>query len=210
MSRRSPDETCLQLHLTQSMKLKSGSFVYSLLLVCCWLVMHTGEVRAQLVWDKPKSDAPLENPYTMGAKREDILKVTQDVLKTCNIPINEEESRLNAGRIVTKYEIFSRGITVRNDLEHVSNPPASETRNWTKARYYLEIVVLPLDEKRSQLQVIAHIQGLVNDFSGSKWIDAPSNGQLEDTVLRGLASKVLGIDMRRDGKGQRRIFNCEY
>ncbi|MFN7949944.1 MAG: hypothetical protein U0Z53_31645 [Blastocatellia bacterium] len=195
------------------MRQKSASFFFLFLLVCGWSVLTGISVHAQITWDKPKTEPPLDNPYTIGATREQILKTTSEVLKTCAIPVDDTLTRTTDGRIVTKYEIFSKGITVRADLEHVSNPPASETRNWTKARYYLEIIALPLDEKKSQLQVIAHIQGLVNDFSGSKWIDVPSNGRLEDDVLRGLASKVLGIDLSvktSSGRSGRRIFNCEY
>jgi hypothetical protein len=195
------------------MKLKAGSIFFSFLLICCWSVMAATTARAQFIWDKPKTEPPLENPYTVGASREQILKTATEVLKTCAVPIDETLTKPAEGRIVTKYEVFSRGITVRADLEHVSNPPASETRNWTRARYSLEVIALPLDEKKSQLQVIAHIQGMVNDFSGSKWIDVPSNGRLEDEVLRGLAGKILGIDLSiktSSGRSGRRIFNCEY
>jgi hypothetical protein len=192
------------------MKLKSGAILSSFLLILGWSLAATTTAQAQLVWDKPKTEPPLENPYTLGATRDQILKATLEVLKTCGIPLDEVQTKTPEGRIVTKYEIFSKGITVRSDLEHVSNPPASETRNWTKARYYLEIIALPLDEKKSQLQVIAHIQGMVNDFSGSKWIDVPSNGALEDGVLRGLGSKILGIDLSLKGNNKRRIFGCEY
>jgi hypothetical protein len=193
------------------MKLKSGSFSFALLFIFCFSVASAVTASAQIVWDKPRTEPPLDNPYTIGASREQILKVTGEVFKTCTIPIDEERTKASEGRITTKYEVFSKGITVRADLEHVANPPASETRNWTRARYSLEIIALPLDEKRSQLQVIAHIQGMVNDFSGSKWIDVPSNGMLEDEVLRGLASKILGIDLSvKKGRNPKRLFNCEY
>jgi hypothetical protein len=166
--------------------------------------------QAQLVFDKPKTDPPLDNPYTIGVARSKVVQDIAEVLKTCQVPLDEEQSRKPEGKFVTKHLVFSKGITVRTDLEHISNPSASETRNWTRARYFLEIVVLPLDEKRSQLQVTAHIQGMVNDFTGSRWIDVPTNGRLEDEVLRGLAGRILGIDLSLNKKGTRRIFNCEY
>ncbi len=195
------------------MKLKSGSLFFLFLLISGWSVLAATTARAQIIWDKPKTEPPLANPYTLGVSREQIMKVTTEVLKGCSIPIDTELTKPVDGRIVTKYEVFSKGVTARNDLEHVATPPASETRNWTRARYYLEIIALPLDEKRSQLQVIVHLQGMVSDFTGSKWIDVPSNGTLEDDVLRGLSSKILGIDLSlktSSGRTGRRIFNCEY
>ncbi len=194
------------------MKLKSGSFLFLFLLISFWSVL-AATARAQIIWDKPKTEPPLANPYTLGVTREQIMKVATEVLKGCAIPLDPDLTKVGEGRIVTKYEVFSKGVNARNDLEHVSTPPASETRNWTRARYSLEIITLPLDEKRSQLQVIAHIQGMVSDFTGSRWIDVPSNGALEDDVLRGLSSKILGIDLSvktSSGRTGRRIFNCEY
>jgi hypothetical protein len=195
------------------MKLKSGSFFFLFVFISGWAGLTAKTVSAQIVWDKPKTEPPLANPYTIGVARDQIVKAASEIFKGCSIPVDTDRTSLADGRVVTKYEVFSKGITVRNDLEHVATPPASEIRNWTRARYYLEIIALPLDEKRSQLQVIAHIQGMVSDFSGSKWIDVPSNGSLEDDVLRGLSSKILGIDLNvktSSGRSGRRIFNCEY
>ena len=85
-------------------------------------------------------------------------------------------------------------------------------RNWQQARFTLEIIALPVDQKRSQLQVLANIQGRLADASGTvKWLDCASNGVLEDEILRGLASKILGVDLGvKKGSNPRRILSCEY
>lgn len=167
---------------------------------------------AQIEFDRPKTEQPLENPYTIGVTREQILETAKDALKKCNIPIDEELSKANEGKLITKPVIFSRGVTTRSDLEYLAIMPASDVRNWTQGRFYLEITALPLDQKRSQLFVSAHIQGRIPDtVIGNKWIDGQSNGRLEDEVIRGLASKLLGIDLGfKKGGNPKRILNCEY
>lgn len=166
--------------------------------------------QAQIVFDRPKEKLPLDNPYTINVPREQIAREIQEVMQTCKIALDVEKTKVERGRFVTKPWIFTQGLNVKNDLSHVSNLPAGDARNWLKGRYALEINILPLDEKRSQLQVIAYIQGQVADMAGTKWIESPSNGELEDDVLRGLAGKIIGLDLSKKENGKRRIMNCEY
>ncbi|MBS1812862.1 MAG: hypothetical protein JST84_32140 [Acidobacteria bacterium] len=167
-------------------------------------------VNAQIVFDKPKEKPDLENPYTVNVPREQIAREIQEVLQTCKIVIDTEKTKVEKGRFVTKPWVFTQGLNVKNDLEHVSRLPAGDARNWLKGRYALEINILPLDEKRSQLQIIAYIQGQIADMAGTKWIDSPSNGNLEDDALRGLAGKIIGLDLSKKSNGKRRLMNCEY
>ena len=96
-------------------------------------------------------------------------------------------------------------------MEYLATFPAGDIRNWSQGRYVLEIIAVPVDQKRSQLQINATIQGRVADPNGSlKWVDGKSNGRLEDEVLRGMAGKTLGVDLTIKGKTQRRLLNCEY
>lgn len=166
--------------------------------------------QAQIVFDRPKTEPPLDNPYTLNVPREEVIKAIGEVLKTCAIPFDTERTKPQEGRFFTQYVVFTKGVNARTDIEHVSNPAASDARNWLRGRVSLEIIVLPLDEKRSQLQVFAHVQGQVAEMTGSKWIDTPSNGQIEDEVLRGLAGKILGIDLGLKKGSARRLLGCEY
>jgi hypothetical protein len=188
------------------MRLRPGSFSLVLLCLACWPLA----AQAQIQFDRPKTEPPLPNPYTITATREQILKTTREVLAACSIPLNEEASNPAEGKLVTQYYVFTKGVTVRNDLSHVCKLPASEVRNWIQGRYYLEIISLPLDEKRSQLHIIPHFQGQIQEVLGKKWVDCPSTGTLEDEVLRGLAGRILGIDLSVKGNNRRRLFNCEY
>ncbi len=174
------------------------------------LVLVSVMIQAQINFGKPKDTLPLENPYTVNVPREEITKQIQEVLQTCNIEIDKEKTKLERGRFVTMPWQFTRGINAKTDLLNVSNLPAADARNWLKGRYTLEINILPLDEKRSQLQVISYIQGQMADVIGTKWVDSPSNGSIEDDTIRGLAGKILGLDLSRKKNGKHRLMNCEY
>jgi hypothetical protein len=176
-----------------------------------WVLLVAIPAQAQLTFDKPKTEPPLPNPYTMSVKREQILDAAKDVLKSCGIQMDEDLSRPAEGKLVTKPVVYSRGVTVRTDLEYLATLPVGDIRNWSQARFSLEIIAVPVDQQKSQLQINAFVQGRVADVNGSlKWVDGKSNGRLEDEVLRGMAGKVLGIDLTVKGKSQRRLLNCEY
>ncbi|MGE0887544.1 MAG: hypothetical protein AB7P14_28825 [Blastocatellales bacterium] len=183
-------------------------------LAVVFVVFSTITAYAQLTFDRPKTEPPLDNPYTISLPREKILEGVKEVLKTCSIEIDVNLSKPSEGKIVTKPVSFSRGVTTKSDLEYLSTLPAGDVRNWVQGRYSLEITALPLDQTRSQLLVGANIQGRISDvLNPNKWIDCQSNGRLEDEVLRGLAGKILGIDLsmkNSSGRSSRRILNCEY
>src|SRR5262249_25664191 len=143
-----------------SMKKQTSHLIFVALLIVSGLsIVANGQIQI----DRPKTEPPLDNPYTMNVPREEILKATREVLKSCEIQLNEELSKPNEGKFVTKPIAFSRGVTTKNDLEYLATMPASEVRNWVAGRYYLELTALPIDQKRSQLAVTAHIQGRVAD-----------------------------------------------
>jgi len=182
-----------------------------LLLAVVVAAFSATSAKAQFTFDRPKTEPPLDNPYTMSVPREKILETTKEVLKTCSLQIDESLSRPSEGKIVTKPVSFTKGVTTKTDLEYLGKLPADDVRNWVQGRFSLEITALPLDQKRSQLLVVANIQGRAADvLNPNKWIDCQSNGRLEDEVLRGLAGKTLGIDLSLKGNNRRRILTCEY
>jgi hypothetical protein len=192
------------------MNLKMSHVCLSLL----FIVFCSFDALAQLQLDRPKTDKPLDNPYIINAPREQILQTVREVLKNCAIQIDDTLSKPAEGKIVTTSVVFTRGVTAKADLEHLAKMPAGEVRNWQQGRWSLEITSLPLDEKRSQLSVRAHIEGKIIDAAGgAKWIEGQSNGAVEDEALRGLAGRILGIDLSvrvSSGRPTRRILSCEY
>lgn len=187
---------------------------YLFLLAVVFAVVSATTAQAQFTFDRPKTEPPLDNPYNINVPREKILEGVRDVLKTCNLQIDEELSKPTEGKIVLKPVTFTKGVTTKADLEHLSTLPAGDVRNWIQGRAVLEITALPLNQKTSQLFVVANIQGRIADpLSPNKWIDCLSNGRMEDEALRGLAGKILGIDLSQknsSGRSSRRILNCEY
>ncbi|HEX5083728.1 MAG TPA: hypothetical protein VFY40_16895 [Blastocatellia bacterium] len=192
------------------MNLKISRISLSLL----FLVFCSFDAFAQIEFDRPKTEKPLDNPYMINAPREQILETVREVLKTCAIQVDDTLSKPSEGKIVTKSVVFTRGVTAKEDLNHLAKMPASEVRNWQQGRWSLEISAIPLDESRSQISVTAHIEGKVIDAAGgAKWIEGRSNGSVEDEVLRGLAGRILGIDLGvrvSSGRPTRRILSCEY
>jgi hypothetical protein len=192
------------------MNLKTSYICLSLL----FITFCSFDARAQIQLDRPKTERPLDNPYVINAPSEQILQTVREVFKACAIEVDDTLSKPSEGKIVTKSAVFTRGVTARADLDHLAKMPAGEVRNWQQGRWRLEISALPLDEKRSQLSVSAHIEGKVIEASGGvQWIEGQSNGLLEDEALRGLAGRILGIDLSvkvSSGRPTRRILNCEY
>jgi hypothetical protein len=192
------------------MNLKTFYICLSLL----FIAFCSFDARAQIQLDRPKTERPLDNPYVIHAPREQIMQTVREVFKACAIEIDDTLSKPNEGKIVTKSLVFTRGVTARADLDHLAKMPAGEVRNWQQGRWSLEVTALPLDDKRSQLSVNAHIEGKVIEASGgAQWIEGQSNGSLEDEALRGLAGRILGIDLSvkaSSGRPTRRILSCEY
>jgi hypothetical protein len=170
--------------------------------------------QAQIQIDRPKQEPPLDNPFTINLPREQILESVREILKACDIKLDEAASKPREGKLVTLPVVFSKGITTRTDLEYLATLPADEVRNWTAGRFVLEITVTPIDQKRTHIFASARIDGRIADpFEGNKWVTGQSNGRLEDEALRGITSKILGIDMSIKTSSQRpsrRILNCEY
>jgi hypothetical protein len=192
------------------MNLKTSYICLSLLLI----TFCSFDARAQIQLDRPKTEPRLDNPYVIHAPSEQILQTVREVFKVCAIEVDDTLSKPSEGKIVTKSVVFTRGVTAKADLDHLAKMPAGEVRNWQQGRWRLEVNALPLDEKRSQLYVSAHIEGKVIEASGgAQWIEGQSNGSLEDEALRGLAGRILGIDLSvkvSSGRSTRRIMNCEY
>jgi hypothetical protein len=168
--------------------------------LCClvWLAVSAS---AQIQLDRPRNTEPLPTPYTVGLSRAQILETVRAVLKSCQLPFEENVSREVPleDKLLTGYLYFAEGTTSRTDLAHYANLPAEDVRVWTGGRVRLEISALPLDAHRSQLQVTAFIEGRVAPVGAyaraEQWVKTTSNGRLEDEVLRGLAGKLLGLDL---------------
>src|SRR5215813_5020623 len=98
------------------MNLKMSYICFSLL----FIVFCSFDALAQLQLDRPKTEKPLDNPYIINAPREQILETVREVLKTCAIQVDDTLSKPNEGKIVTKSLVFTRGVTAKDDLNHLA------------------------------------------------------------------------------------------
>lgn len=198
---------------TQRWYLTLTGRLFGLLLCVCGTSLTA---TAQLQLDRPKRAEPLPSPFTLGLPREQILETARLVLKRCDIAFEPQQRPILPleDKLLTEQLYFAEGVNSRSDLGYYANLPAADVRVWTGGRVRLEISALPLDERRSQLQITARLQGRVAPIGeyarDEQWVDISSNGRLEDEVLRGLAGKMLGIDLSVDQDGRRRLLKCEY
>ncbi len=196
------------------MKLRLSLFSFISIWLFCWFTLPA---QAQIEFDKSEAAKPLPTPYTIGVTRDRTLEIAREILNHCQIPFQDRSGRLipNEDVLVTDYILFAEDkVTSRTDLAHYTKLPANDPRVWTGGRVRLEARALPLDESRSQIVIAARFQGRVAPIGAysrnEEWVDCESNGRLEDEVLRGLAGKLLGIDLSIDRNGRRRILKCEY
>jgi hypothetical protein len=154
---------------------------------------------AQLEFKRPKTEKPLPNPFIMSAARDEVLTVTKQMLETREIPLDKEDCNALTGEctLISKPVIFIKGIQTKSQLEHYSDVPAADVRNWVQGRYVLRIHISPASPKTSQVAVYTKFEGRTTDGAmGSQWVPLTSKGELEDKVLRCIQDRVLGGDCK--------------
>lgn len=153
----------------------------------------------QLEFKRPKTEKPLPNPFIMSAARDEVLTVTKQMLETREIPLDKEDCNALTGEctLISKPVIFIKGIQTKSQLEHYSEVPAADVRNWVSGRYVLRIQISPASPKTSQVAVYTKFEGRTTDGAmGSQWVPLTSKGELEDKILRCIQDRVLGGDCK--------------
>jgi hypothetical protein len=154
---------------------------------------------AQIQFDRPKTEKPLPNPFIMPSARDEVLTVTKQMLETREIPLDKEDCNATTGEctLISKPVIFIKGIQTKSQLEHYSEVPAADVRNWVSGRYVLRIQISPASPKTSQVAVYSRFEGRTTDgATGSQWVPLTSKGELEDKVLRCIQDRILGGDCK--------------
>ncbi|MBK7996919.1 MAG: hypothetical protein IPK14_27175 [Blastocatellia bacterium] len=145
---------------------------------------------AQINFDKPKEKGLLPNPYTATSPRDVVVEATIAMLKDMNIDLDTEKSKKEEGILVAKPVIFTRGTLTVSQLEHFSSCPAIESRNWSRGRHTLQMVIEPLDPSRSKISVSAKIEGERQTMTGSTWVVCESKGIWENLILESLVKRI--------------------
>ncbi|HXG66400.1 MAG TPA: hypothetical protein VNO70_14975 [Blastocatellia bacterium] len=150
----------------------------------------------QIQLDRPKTEKPLPNPSILPAARDEVMKLTRQMLETREIPLDKENCDATTGEctLVSKQVVFIKGIEARSQLQHYCEVPVASVRNWRQGRYLLRIKIAPASPTTSQVGVYAEFAGLADNITSSEWVALTSKGVLEDRMLRCIQDRVQGGD----------------
>jgi hypothetical protein len=154
------------------------------------LSFYPTETKAQINFDRPKTESPLPNPYSAPAARDVVVQEVIAMIKDMGIDLETDKTRKEEGLLITKPVIFTKGTVVRSQLGHFSECPASEASTWTRGRYRLQFVIEPVDPAHSKISLTAKIEGETQGQLGNTWVECRSNGRLEDQILRKLVDRI--------------------
>jgi hypothetical protein len=159
-------------------------------LICCLFLPVAGQIQLK----KPKPAQLLPNPSLIGATRDDIIRVTKQILETREIPLDKEDCNPTTGEctLISKSVVFIKGIPTKSQLQHFCELADADVRNWARGRYVLRIQVSPATPKTAQVGVYARFEGLINSVTGSEWVALSSRGELEDQMLRCILDRIEG------------------
>jgi hypothetical protein len=152
----------------------------------------------QIEFDRPKTDRRLPNPSMIAASRDEVLTVIKQMLETREIAIEKEDCNATSGEctLVSKPVVFIKGITTKSQLEHYSEVPTADLRNWIRGRYTLRVQIGPASPKTAQVGVYARFEGMTDGVIGSDWVPLASRGELEDKMLKCIQDRVVGGDCK--------------
>ena len=114
------------------------------------------------------------------------------------IPLDKEDCNQNSGEcsLISKAVIFTKGIPAKSQLQHYTDLPPRDLRNWSKGRYVLRFQISPASPKTSQVGVYAKFEGMTDGVVGSEWVQFASKGELEDMMLRCVQDRSQGGDCK--------------
>src|SRR6185369_2897260 len=152
----------------------------------------------QIEFSKPKTIKPLPNPSIIFATRDEVISITKQMLETREIPLDKEDCNATTGEctLISKPVIFTKGIPAKSQLQHYSEMPERDPRNWSKGRYVLRFQVSPATPRTAQVGAYARFEGLTDGAAGQEWVPLTSRGELEDMMLRCIQDRIAGGDCK--------------
>lgn len=145
-------------------------------------------------WGKGKTRTRelLPNPYKLNSRRDVLMETISNVLQEQKIVIDEQNSRLASGMIVTQPFVFAKGAVItQNELGRLAILDGGYNA-WTRAQYTLTIEVQSIDGIQNNVSVTAKIEGRAGNGLTSEWIRVQSAGKIEDEFLAKLVEAVTG------------------
>ncbi len=137
----------------------------------------------------------IPNPHRFTARRDEILRAAQELMRERNMIVDASASRADAGILISEPYTFSRGTVVsQSDLNRYAEVPDAGSRAYTRGRYTLIVEIQPIDGTSSNVTINARIEGRTDGVSGAEWVRLRGNGTVEQEFLGGLVEKVSGTN----------------
>ncbi len=145
-------------------------------------------------WGKGKTKVRqrLANPYRLAARRDVLIESIIETLREQKMIVDDQNSRLSAGMIVTQPFVFAKGSVITlSELNHYAVLETSDSA-WMKAQYTLTIEVQSIDGVQNNVSVIAKVEGRAGNGLMSEWVTLRSSGEAEDRFIAKLVEAVTG------------------
>lgn len=145
-------------------------------------------------WGKGKTEVRdrLANPYPVNGRRDVLVESIREILKEKKLIVDEGNSRLADGMIVTQPFVFGKGqVIATNEIKRYAVLDYDDTA-WSRAQYSLTITVQPIDGVKNNISVIAKIEGRAGTGLFTEWRTLPSSGRAEEEFLIKLVESVTG------------------
>ena len=135
----------------------------------------------------------IPNPYRLTARRDQIIKAVEDVMRDRKLVLDEAASKPQEGILVSQPYTFIRGAVVtQSELNRYADVPAANSRGWTRGRYTLIVEVQPIDGTSTNVSVNAKIEGRTDGATGAEWTTLRTTGTAEQEFLNALVENVTG------------------
>ncbi len=146
-------------------------------------------------WGKGKTPTlpPTPNPYRFTARRDQIIKAVEDVMRDRKLVLDEAASKPQEGILISQPYTFIRGAVVtQSDLNRYADVPATNSRGWTRGRYTIIVEIQPIDGTSTNVSVNAKIEGRTDGATGAEWTTLRTTGTAEQEFLNALVENVTG------------------
>jgi hypothetical protein len=135
----------------------------------------------------------IPNPYRFSARRDAILKATEDVMRDRKLILDTAASKPTEGVLVSQPYTFIKGAVVSQaELNRYADAPATESRGWTRGRFTIIVEAQPIDGINTNVSINAKIEGRSDGASGAEWVTLNSTGVAEQEFLNALIESVTG------------------
>jgi hypothetical protein len=136
---------------------------------------------------------PLPNPYKLTARRDDVIKAIEELMRERKLVLDTSASKPSDGILISQPYTFIKGAVVsQSELSRYAEVPDAASRGWTRGRYTVIVEVQAIDVVTTNVSVNTKIEGRTDGATGAEWATLRSTGIAEQEFLRALVENVSG------------------